>query len=136
MATGTVAQDRRTVRAAGIVSRQEVIPCDDRPGYFNVRDTGTGSGRMYLASATSCTCPDHVYRGHTCKHQIAAAREDQALRQYAADWDTRAKAQRPAGLRCPDCGSHLECQSYYVGGRGHVAFLVCRRDAQHKALPA
>ncbi len=128
---------RRVSKAAGIVERHEVIPCDDRPGYFNVRDTGTGSGKLYLASATSCTCPDHVYRGHTCKHMIAAAREERDLAQYGATWDARSEqARAAAGPCCPDCGAGLESQSYYIGGRGMMAFLVCRRDAEHRALPA
>ena len=37
---------------------------------------------------------------------------------------------------CPDCGAELVCRSYYVGGRGMLAFLCCTKDVEHRALPA
>ncbi len=42
---------RRTLKAAGIVTRQEVTPLDDMPGLFQVRDSRTGSGAVHIASA-------------------------------------------------------------------------------------
>ena len=146
-----ILQDRRTVRAAGIVERHEAHLRDD--GTWQVRDTA-GSGRWYVVMDGHCSCPDYVYRRTTCKHLRAVMQEERELAQYAANWDMcagdaaqavrdaaytaelNARAQQPAGPRCPDCGTGLECQSYYIGGRGMMAFLVCRRDAQHRALPA
>ena len=134
MAAGIVTQDRRTVRAAGIVERHEAHLRDD--GTWQVRDTA-GSGRWYTVIDGHCSCPDYVYRNATCKHLRAVMQEERELAQYGATWDARSEqARAAAGPRCPDCGSRLECQSYYVGGRGMMAFLVCRRDAQHRALPA
>jgi hypothetical protein len=92
-----------------------------------------------------CSCPDYVYRSVTCKHLRAVMQEERALAQYGATWDARSEQARQAveiwpnsakSLHCPECGAGLESQSYYVGGRGMMAFLVCRRDAQHRALPA
>lgn len=94
-------------------------------GWYQVRDTGTGSGKIYLTSLTSCCCPDHTYRGSICKHIQAARAEHAALTAYAADWDALAQ---PA---CPMCGSPLEERSYYVGGRGYVFVEVCSGDASH-----
>lgn len=37
---------------------------------------------------------------------------------------------------CPNCGAELECQTYYVGGKGMTAFLICSKDVEHRALPA
>ncbi len=142
MTQGIVTQDRRTVRAAGIVERHEAHLRDD--GTWQVRDTA-GSGRWYVVMDGHCSCPDYVYRNATCKHLRAVMQEERELAQYGATWDARSEQQRqvvetwPNSAKtphCPDCGGRLECQSYYVGGRGMMAFLVCRRDAQHKALPA
>ena len=129
-----ILQDRRTERAAGIVERHEVIPVDDLAGWYQVRDTVTGSGVWHLATSDRCDCRDAL-RG-TCKHQLAARKAEAELSAYAANWDAHAEAQRPAGPSCPDCGGRLECQSYYIGGRGYQAFMVCTSDAQHRALPA
>ncbi len=136
-----ILQGRRTVRAAGIVERHEAHLRDD--GTWQVRDTA-GSGRWYVVMDGHCSCPDYLYRSVTCKHLRSVMQEERSLAQYCADWDTRSEQQRQTsvapvarvGVSCPDCGSRLECQSYYVGGRGMMAFLVCRRDAQHRALPA
>ncbi len=149
MAAGILQQDRRTVRAAGIVERHEAHLRDD--GTWQVRDTA-GSGRWYVVMDGHCTCPDYVYRSVTCKHQRAVMQEERELAQYGATWDARSEQQRQSvptnsseqnfgpnsarSLTCPDCGGRLECQSYYIGGRGYQAFMVCRRDAQHRALPA
>ncbi len=129
-----ILQDRRTVRAAGIVERHEAHLRDD--GTWQVRDT-QGSGRWYVVMDGHCSCPDYVYRSVTCKHLRAVMQEERELAQYGATWDARSEQARAgAGPRCPDCGSRLECQSYYIGGRGYQAFLVCVRDTAHRALPA
>ena len=135
-----ILQDRRTVRAAGIVERHEAHLRDD--GTWQVRDT-QGSGRWYTVMDGHCSCPDYVYRSVTCKHIRAVLQEERELALYGQAWDARSEQARQnpdtnlhQGPNCPDCGSRLECQSYYVGGRGMMAFLVCQRDAQHKALPA
>ncbi len=135
-----ILQDRRTVRAAGIVERHEAHLRDD--GTWQVRDT-QGSGRWHTVMDGHCSCPDYVYRNATCKHLRAVMQEERELAQYGAAWDARSEQVRsrynnviPNSPCCPDCGAGLESQSYYVGGRGMMAFLVCRRDAQHRALPA
>jgi hypothetical protein len=62
---------------------------------------------------------------------------DRELAQYGADWNARSEQARSvAGPRCPDCGSRLESQSYYIGGCGMMAFMVCVDDVTHRALPA
>ncbi len=139
MATA-ILQDRRTARAAAIVERHEAHLRDD--GTWQVRDTA-GSGRWYVVMDGHCSCPDYVYRSATCKHLRAAIQEERELAQYSEAWDARSEQARqnleanlPQGPHCPDCGAGLESQSYYIGGRGMMAFLVCRRDAQHRALPA
>jgi len=134
-----ILQDRRTARAAGIVTRHEAHLRDD--GTWQVRDT-QGSGRWYVVMDGHCSCPDYVYWNATCKHLRAVMQEERKLAQYAATWDARSEQARRnvevlnISPRCLDCGAGLECQSYYVGGRGMMAFLVCRRDGQHRALPA
>ena len=133
MATA-ILQDRRAVRAAGIVERHEAHLRDD--GTWQVRDTA-GSGRWYVVMDGHCSCPDYVYRSVTCKHLRAVMVEERELAQYGATWDARSEqARAAAGPHCPDCGGRLKSQSYYIGGRGMMAFLVCQRDAQHRALPA
>jgi hypothetical protein len=130
-----ILQDRRTDRAAGIVERHEAHLRDD--GTWQVRDTATGSGRWYVVMDGHCSCPDYVYRNATCKHLRAVMKEERELAQYGATWDARSEqARAAAGPQCPDCGAGLESQSYYIGGRGMMAFMVCVRDAQHRALPA
>lgn len=168
MAHAPILQDRtvrRATKAAGIVTRQEVIPCDDRAGYYSVTDTGTGSGNTYFASATSCSCPDAQFRGNRCKHQIAVAAEELALAEYASIWSSmveqaRAAVDQPCTGQtvplstneyagpygsdgwpaprptCSDCGAELESRQFYVGGRGYLYFQVCTADAEHQALPA
>jgi hypothetical protein len=93
MAQGIVQQDRRAVRAQGIIERSEVIPCDDLPGWWQVRDSISGSGSWHLATSSRCDCYD-AGKGNVCKHQRAVRAEEQALRQFAADWDRRAEQQR------------------------------------------
>jgi hypothetical protein len=88
----------RSDRALGIIVRDDVIPVDDRPGFFTVRDTATGSGESHLATATSCTCRDHLYREGLCKHRRAVITEEYRLDAYAAGWDAYVAAQRPC---CP-----------------------------------
>ena len=126
-----ILQDRRTVRAAGIVEQHEAHLRDD--GMWQVRDTA-GSGRWYTVMDGHCSCPDYVYRNATCKHLRAVMQEERKLAQYAATWDARAEQAR--GPHCPECGGRLQSQTFYIGGRGYMAFLVCTRDAQHRALPA
>ena len=136
MAQATVPQDRRTARAQAIVERGTIEPAEGRSGVYRVWDA-TGSGTVYIATPTQCQCPDFARWQLPCKHSQAAAIMDRELAQYGATWDARSEqARAAAGPRCPDCGSRLECQSYYVGGRGMMAFMVCTRDAQHRALPA
>ena len=132
--TQAILQDRRTVRASGIVEQHEAHLRDD--GTWQVRDS-LGSGRWYTVIDGHCSCADYVYRSVTCKHLRAVMVEERALAQYGATWDARSEqARAAAGPRCPDCGGRLECQSYYIGGKGYQAFMVCTRDAQHRALPA
>jgi hypothetical protein len=112
MATAAIVQDRRTARALGIISRAELTPLDDMPGLFQVRDTFTGSGTCHVASARQCDCYD-AQRGNRCKHQIAVAAEEQALADYAAEWDRAARPQQP---RCPMCGCPLRIASSTPAG--------------------
>ena len=118
----------RSDRACGICERHEVIPIDDRPGYFTVRDTATGSGRPHIATAISCDCADFLYRSRDCKHMQAVHAEEAALEAYAAAWDATPQAQEP---KCPMCGAALESRQYYIGGRGYVHFEVCSGDGAH-----
>ncbi len=91
----------RHVKAAGILERQECTPVDDLPGLWHVTDSGTGSGRVHVTSASRCDCPDHNYRGNVCKHMTAVARAEAELAAYAASWDATAATQRDG---CPMCG--------------------------------
>ena len=120
-----IVQDRRPVKALGILTRHEVEPIDDRPGFFHVTDTATGSGKQYLTSATSSSCPDRTFRNHECKHMQAAMRETAALEAYAARWDAL------AGPWCPRCGTALETRQYWVGGRGWQFVEVCANEVTH-----
>ncbi len=130
--TTAILQDRRTAKAAGIVGRQEVIPVEDLAGWFQVRNTVTGSGAWHLATSDRCDCRDAL-RG-TCKHQLAVRAAELDLAQYCAAWDARSEqARAAAGPSCPTCGARLETRSYYVGGRGMMAFLVCVDDVTHAA---
>jgi len=160
--TQVILQDRtarRTVKAAGIVQRQECEPLDN--GGWIVRDVQTGSGAPHIVVNGRCDCQDHQRRAAYCKHLQAVALEERSLAQYCDDWNARSTEARAisepfadsfldgdfagfddvgltdsAGPRCPDCGAELVCRSYYVGGRGMLAFLCCTRDAEHQALPA
>lgn len=118
----------RTARAAGIISRHEGIPVDTMDGFYQVRDTTTGSGRVYLTSSDRCTCPDHLFRGNVCKHIRAAQAEHEALATYADDWDRAVALQEP---RCPQCGAPLAVTQYYTGGRGWAFYEVCSGDSSH-----
>ena len=129
-----ILQDRRTARAQAIVERHEAHLRDD--GTWQVRDTA-GSGRWYVVMDGHCSCPDYVYRSVTCKHQRVVMQEERELAQYGATWDARSEQARAvAGPQCPDCGSRITSQTFYIGGKGYQAFMVCVRDAQHRALPA
>src|SRR4051794_41029391 len=99
MADQTVPRLDRATRGSGIVVRHEVEPIDGRNGFYRVRDTGTGSGKTYIVSLDTCTCPDHTYRSTICKHITATRAEHQALEAYDSDWDRA--SQQP---RCPMCG--------------------------------
>jgi predicted nucleic acid-binding Zn finger protein len=150
MAQWHMHQVSRSDRAVGIVERHETLLRDD--GSWQVRDT-VGSGRWHIVLEGHCDCPDYVYRHMTCKHLRAVAAEERSLAQYAATWDARSEQQRlstrneyrgPYGSDgwpeprpcCPDCGAELVSQSYHIGGRGMIAFLVCSKDAEHRAMPA
>ena len=120
-----IVQDRRADRAAGIVERHEVRPHEDRPGWWYVKDSVTGSCRWHLTSAHGCDCYDA--RKGACKHQIAVRREEAALAVYAAEWD------RAAQPTCPMCDCRLVEEVYYIGGRGLSTFLICSGDGSHPA---
>jgi hypothetical protein len=129
----------RSDRAVGIVERHKLLMRDD--GTWQVRDTA-GSGKWHTVLEEHCTCPDYVYRHMTCKHLRAVAAEERSLAQYAATWDARSEQARrdsdnvTISPRCPDCNAPLVSQSYHIGGRGLMAFLVCSKDAEHRARPA
>jgi hypothetical protein len=125
MANATLPRLDRTARGAGIVTRHDVIPVDSMDGFYQVRDTATGSGKVYLASIDSCSCPDHTFRGSLGKHIKAARAGHDALTAYAASWDALTQP------RCPMSGCSIEARSYYVGGRGYVYLDVCSGDATH-----
>ena len=142
----TTASLTRSERAAGIQQRQELMLQDD--GSWKVRDTH-GSGKWYTVIDGNCSCPDATYRAVTCKHSRAVLSEEQALRQFAADWDAQAEPaldeyRGPYGSdgwpqprpTCPDCGAELETRSYYIGGRGYQYFEVCTADMAHHARQA
>ncbi len=136
MAAGILQQDRRTARAQAIVERGTIEPAEGRSGVYRVWDA-TGSGTVYTATPTQCQCPDFARWQLPCKHSQAAAIMDRELAQYGATWDARSEqARATAGPHCPDCGGRLQSQTFYIGGKGYQAFMVCVRDAQHRALPA
>jgi hypothetical protein len=144
MAHAPIVQDRtarRTVKALGIVERQSCELLDS--GAWVVTDTATGSGTPRTVAGGHCDCPDHTRRAAYCKHLQAVALEEAALRQFAADWDTRAEQARASvtavaqvGVSCPDCGAPLKSAQFYTGGRGYRLWLVCSRDVEHRALRA
>src|SRR3954454_8543159 len=127
MTAATLPRTDRTARALGILARAELTPIDDMPGLFQVRDTFTGSGACHIASAVRCDCYD-ASKGNRCKHMIAVAAEEQALADYAAEWDRAARPQQP---RCPMCGAELVDRQFYTGGRGWSFYEVCSGDATH-----
>ena len=131
MAAAPILQDRRPVKAAGIVERHECEPVDDRPGFFHVTDTATGSGKVHVANAQQCDCPDFLFRNQRCKHMQAVMRESQLLTAYSVSWDDWAASQRPC---CPDCGAELKTAVHWVGGRGYLTFLVCVDHVEHRAV--
>lgn len=125
MTAATLPRLDRQTRALGIISRQEVIPVDTMDGWYQVRDTGTGSGKVYLTSVDSCSCPDHTYCGNLCKHIQAARAEHAALMAFAASWDALTQP------RCPMCNCPIESRQFYTGGRGWAFYEVCAGDATH-----
>ncbi len=131
MTAATLPRIDRSTKAAGIVERHECIPLDN--GSWEVRDTATGSGKVHIATSTSCDCPDSIYRGHQCKHIRAVQRESQLLTAYSVSWDDWAAAQRAC---CPVCGAAIEAQQWYIGGRGYLWFNVCPRSGEHYSKPA
>ncbi len=136
MAAGILQQDRRTARAQAIVERGTIEPAEGRSGVYRVWDA-TGSGTVYTATPTQCQCPDFARWQLPCKHSQAAAIMDRELSAYAANWNARSEQARQAsGPHCPDCGARLTSQTFYIGGKGYQAFMVCTRDTAHRALPA
>ena len=130
-----ILQDRRTVRSAGIVERAAGELQEG--GRWMVRDTASGSGEWHTATAQTCDCWDYRRRGGTCKHMRVVIVEERALPSYAAGWDTSAEvAKRASGPHCPDCRGRVQSQTFYIGGKGYQLFMVCTRDARHRALPA
>jgi hypothetical protein len=125
MAQSTLPQSTRTAKAAGIVERHECEPLEHIPGFWRVTDTATGSGKVRIATAHQCNCPDFLFRGHRCKHMQAIRREAAALEAYAEAWDAAA---RPS---CPQCGAPIVPVQSYVGGRGYMFFEVCSGDGSH-----
>ncbi len=119
----------RAGRAAGILERQELEPLDN--GKWRVRDTDTGSGIWHITDTDRCDCYDSI-RG-TCKHQLAVRREEQVLRQYAADWDTGALELMPTALLCWQCGGPAEPLLCHLGGHGFVTWALCTVDSAHPA---
>ena len=78
--------DPRTVRALEVLAGADRWTrahrkADNRP-FFVIPGS---EGRVYWTDQTSCTCPDAVRRGVTCKHQLAVrlwnAREQGRQRQ-------------------------------------------------------
>jgi hypothetical protein len=153
---------RRASKALGIVTRQECEPLD--VGGWRVRDTGTGSGTWHQTTTSTCSCADFTFRRLPCKHIEAVIREQRDLAAYCDSWNARSEQARltaedldwlsddvnrddysgPYGSDgwplprpcCPECGAELECRSYWVGGRGMLAFLCCTLHNEHQALPA
>jgi hypothetical protein len=117
----------RSDRALGITQRHEAIPLDDFAGWWQVRDTITGSGRLHIATVSECDCADFKWRDRPCKHIEAVRATEAALSAYAASWD--AQAGPPAS--CPSCGAELVCQPYHVGGRGPVDVIHCAAEQTH-----
>ncbi len=133
MANATLPRLDRTTKAAGILERQECTPVDDLPGLWHVTDSGTGSGRVHVTSASRCDCPDHNFRGNVCKHMTAVTRAEAELAAYADAWDATAATQRDG---CPMCGQSVNVQQHYVGGRGYLYFRVCSGEGCRHATPA
>ena len=81
----------RHVKAAGILERHECTPVDapGLDGLWHVTDSGTGSGRVHVTSATRCDCPDHNFRGNVCKHITAVIRAEAELVAYPLTVDDR-----------------------------------------------
>jgi hypothetical protein len=105
----------RTAAADRIVAAGGAAELAVQPGMYAVIDSH-GSGRAHVATVDSCDCRDFQYRGHLrpCKHIITA--------------------RRLAGIEvCSECGSFVEAQPHYVGGRGVCTFMVCTTNKAHKA---
>jgi hypothetical protein len=94
MATVSILLDRPSASALKSVSRLEVIPADDHPGYFYVTDTAPGNSQTYIATSLECNCGSYTTSYQPCQHIAVVKREALALLAYTAEWDRRAIAQQ------------------------------------------
>jgi len=102
----------RTIKANGIAAQGGIVKLAS--GGWVAVDTVAGSGLGHITTVDSCDCGDRVYRGAICKHMVAA--------RLAEGVDC-----------CSTCGARTRYEVHYIGGKGDLGFMVCRKDRTHKA---
>lgn len=108
--------DRRTIKAQSIVQSGDIH--ESKPGVWRVRDVN-GSKTWHYVTKTSCDCIDFARNGLPCKHV-------RSVQIYQAQ-------QQP---HCPECGSAVQSEVFWIGGRGYCTFRVCQGNREHRAVRA
>ncbi len=124
MATAPILPDRRPATALSIVSRHDVIPVDDHPGYFYVTDA-TSRAQTYIATSLDCNCADYTTHRRPCQHITPVKREAAALCAYEAEWD-RHVAEMQHGATRPVTGRRQRRRRGSGGPRQQVLHNATR----------
>jgi len=61
----------RQIKAVQLIVDGAVQSAPKVEGSYRLVKSQSAEGASYVTSSYDCSCPDHTYRGHTCKHMIA-----------------------------------------------------------------